>query len=255
VTSLALLLLALAPSLGQESAFASGLVRSVELEARPGTFVQHFRLDREGAREGEAPLALVRYVAGADPTDGVRVELELDYLAAGVRVLHTEEASPLLRRLVYRELCEGGGRTLFLEGTPEAGFRGYELGGREVVRRAPTRQGEFPLLVVESLRFGLVQPGAVNVLEPLAAEFEPLELATRASGATRELEARRADGSLRWRILARGEELLEWRFQERGPAAQPIAAAEFERLREAHERTRSEAREAAAAARRLPRVR
>jgi len=237
----------------------TGLVRSIELESRPGTWVQHFRLDREGARADELPLALLSYVAGPDPTGGVHAELELDYLAQGVRVIHVEQASPSLRRLVFRELHERSGRTLFLEGTPETGFQGYELGGREVVRHDQPERGEFPLLLIESARLGMSTPEHLAVLDPLAAAFEPLELASTSADGVRHFEARRADGSLRWRVSLRGERIEEWRSQERGPAARPISPEEFERLREQNELMVRAAREAAAQAKteavRRPRLR
>lgn len=228
----------------------SGLVRSLELESPPGTFEQHFRLDREGARADELPLALMRYVAGPDPAGGVRADLELAYLADGLRLIHTERASPTNRRVVFRELGERAGRTLFLEGTPEAGFEGYELGGPEVVRheldQSGGRGGELPLLLIESARLGLNGPDQLAVLDPLAALFEPLQLETRLLGAEREFEARRADGSLRWRVSLRGQELIEWRFQERGPAARAVPREEFEHLRGQHDLAVRTAREAAA---------
>ncbi len=246
-----LLAASLAGRVAQESPrppLASGLVRSIELESRPGTWVQHFRLDREGARADELPLALLRYVAGPDPAGGVHADLELDYLADGLRVIHTEHASPSLRRLVFRELDGRAGRTLFLEGTPETGFQGYELGGREVVRHELDERGEFPLLLIEAARLGMAVPGDVAVLDPLAAAFEPLALTSRALEGGRVFEARRADGSLRWRVTTRGERLEEWRFQERGPLARAITPEESERLREQHDLGVRTAREATARA-------
>lgn len=233
----------------QPAPLDTGLVRSIELESRPGTWVQHFRLDPEGAGPDALPQALLRYVAGPDPVGGVQAELEIDWLAADLRVIQIEQASPVLRRLVFRELRARAGRTLFLEGTPEAGFQGYELGGREVVRRAPGLRGEFPLLLIESARLALVVPGEVAVLDPLAADFEPLLLTTVGSPGERTFEARRADGSLRWRVGLAGERIREWRFQERGPIARAITSAESESLRERHELTVKTAREAAAEAR------
>jgi hypothetical protein len=230
----------------------SGLVRSLELEGAAGTWVQHLRLDRPRARENELPAALLRYVAGPDAEGGVRVELELQYLDEPLRVIHTEQASRVRRRLVFRELHAAGGRTLFLEGTPAAGFQGYELGVREVVRHAfgsdrARAAGEFPLLLVESARMGFPLPLETAVLEPLSASFEPVRLVQSGPGAARTCEARRSDGSLRWRVTLAGARIEEWRFQERGPAARAISPEEFTRLREQHELAASAAREAASA--------
>jgi hypothetical protein len=230
----------------------SGLVRSLELEGAAGTWVQHLRLDRAGARAGELPAALLRYVAGPDVEGGVRVELEVQWLDEPLRVIHTEQASRARRRLVFREMHAAGGRTLFLEGTPEAGFQGYELGVREVVRHAfdPARAraaGEFPLLVIESARMGFALPSGTAVLEPLSAAFEPVRLAVEGPGAARTCEARRSDGSLRWRVTLAGARIEEWRFQERGPAARAISTEEFMQIGAQHELAASAAREAASA--------
>lgn len=242
----------LAPAQEPAGALDSGLVRSLELERLEGTFVQHFRLDRPGAYADEPPLALVRYVAGPDRAGGVRADLELAYLDDEVRVIHAEQTSFAQRRVVFRELRARAGRTLFLEGAPEGGLAGYELGGSEVVRHKLAEPGELPLLLVESMRRGRPLPGEALVLDPLAATFEPLQLTSRPGTGPgsdeRVFEARRSDGSLRWRVSARGEELLEWRFQERGPAARAITPEEFQRLHAQHELGMREVREAAAAA-------
>lgn len=228
----------------------SGLVRSLELAHAPGTWVQYLRLDRAGARAGEPPAALLRYLAGPDAEGGVRVELELQYLDEPLRVLHTEQANRQRRRLVFRELHEHGGRTLFLEGSPATGYQGHELGTREVVRHAfdsAAGAGELPLLVLESARMGFPLPADLALLEPLSAAFEPVRLAVDGPGAARVCEVRRSDGSLRWRVTLSGARIEEWRFQERGPAAHAISPEEHARLREQHELSATAAREAASA--------
>lgn len=225
----------------------SGMVRSLELEPLPGTHALYFRLDGASARPDQAPVGLLRYVAGPDREGGVRVDFELQYLATNVRVLHTEQASLACRHLVFRELREGAGRTLFLQGTPAAGFEGHELGIGEVVRRALPGPGEFPLLLLESARLGQELPPEALVLDPLSAGFESLRLTCTVQGDLRAIEARRLDGSLRWRVVARGEELLEWRFQERGPVARSVPREVFEALLEQHAGDQAEVREAAAA--------
>jgi hypothetical protein len=229
----------------------SGLVRTLELEPLPGTFAQYLRLEREGARPGEAPLGLLRYVSGPDREGGVHVDLELQFLADGLRVFHTELAAPARRRVVFREVRAGAGRTLFLEGTPATGYAGYELGVGEVVRRERAGFGELPLLLIESVRLGQAVPEELSVLDPLSADFEPLRLVRLDPPSAEQadehvLEARRTDGSLRWRVAARGGELTEWRFQERGPVARAITRAEFEAVLEAHDNSVRAAREAAA---------
>jgi hypothetical protein len=216
----------------------SGLVRSLDLEPAGGTWVQRFRLERVGAREGEPPVGLARYVAGPDPEGGERVELELQYLARGVTVIHIEQVSPARRRLLFREVRERGGRTLFLEGE-SAGLSGYELGGPEVVKRE-LADGALPLSLIEAWRTGGTLPEEANVLDPLAASAEPLKLLQRQEeDGSRVLEARRADGSLRWRMKTQAGELRELRFQERGPLALPVTREEFESIRAQHELERS----------------
>jgi hypothetical protein len=226
----------------------SGLVRSIELGAEPGTWVQHFRLDKEGTAPAKVPLGLLRYVAGPVPGGGLRVELELEFLADDVRLIDVEELGALGRRVVYRELGARTGRTLFLEGTPKAGFAGYELGGPSVVHHEDLGDGALPLVLIESVRRGAVLPERAPVLDPLAASFETLTLRLEGAGDTREFEARRADGSLRWRVNVSAGRLEAWRFQEGGPLARAISAAEFEALRGQVELERSTAREAAARA-------
>ncbi|MSR63833.1 MAG: hypothetical protein EXS08_15515 [Planctomycetes bacterium] len=231
-----------------------GLVRSIELSPAPGTCVQHFRLDREKAREGELPVALLRYVAGPDGEGGVRAGLEIEYLDGHLHVIHTEQANLERRRLVFREVGERAGRTVFLEGSPEQGYSGYELGGPTVVRRsfpADCGAGELPLLLLESVRLGFALPENLAVFDPLGARFEDVELALRANAegqmaGERTHEARRADGSLRWRVTLQAQEIRAWRFQERGPLASAIPAEEFARLREQHDQARRAVREAAA---------
>jgi len=243
--SLLALLLAVAVGPQDASWLESGLVRTVELESRPGAWAAYLRLDREGAPSGSAPIGLLRYVAGPDPEGGVHVDLELQFLGGGVRVLHSEQAAFGRRRLVFREVCAGAGRTLLLEGGPSSVFQGYELGPREVVRHTDAGCGELPLMLVESSRLGYLLPDEGSVLDPLSASFESVRLLQRDEGDARILEARRMDGSLRWRVTFQGSELAEWRFQERGPVARGVSREEFQRLIEAHEVRTREAREAA----------
>ena len=223
----------------------SGLVRSLDLEPASGTWVQHFRLERAGAREDEPPVGLARYIAGPDSEGGLRVELELQYLAGRVTVIHTEQVSPARRRLVFREVREHGGRTLFLEGASGAGFSGYELGGPDVQRRE-VADCVLPLSIIETARTGGTLPDEADALDPLAASVEPLRILQRSEEreGERVLEARRADGSLRWRLRVLAGELRELRFQERGPLALPVTGEEFERIRAQHELEARAAQEA-----------
>lgn len=242
-----LFLLALVPQ-QRRGLIDSGSVRSVELESGPGTWAQYFRLDDSVARPEDAPQGLLRYVAWPDRQGGVHVDLEVQFLADGLRVVHTEEASLEHRRLVFRELREGAGRTVLLDGTPATGFEGHELGIGEAIRLRPGT-GEFPLLLIESARLGDELPAELSVFDPLAAAFEPLKTKSWWQDGEHVVEARRTDGGLRWRIRFRGEELLEWRFQDRGPVARSIPREVFQALLDRHENGVRKAREAAASTR------
>ena len=228
-------LLALAVQGRNGSPLESGLVRSLDLERASGTWAQHFRLDRPGAPEDEPPVGLARYVSGPDSEGGARVELELQYFARGVTVIQIEQVSPARKRLVFREVRERGGRTLFLEGPSGAGLSGYELGGPEVVRRE-LADGLLPLFLIEAARTGGALPEEADVVDPLAAGVEELRFLRREDREGESvLEVRRTDGSLRWRLTTLAGELRELRFQERGPLARPVTAEEFERIRAQHE--------------------
>jgi hypothetical protein len=238
----------------------SGLVRAVELAPPAGTEVEYFRLDAGPAAGDELPQALLRYVTGPDPAGGLRVELELQYLAEGLRVIHGERALRGEQRLVFREVGERSGRTLFLQGTPDSGYEGYELGGPTLVRHAFPPGGELPLLLIDSARRGLPPPAEGRVLDPLGARFEPVRLSFRGgapgipSDEERTLEARRSDGSLCWRVGFRGNSCTEWRWHEGGPVARAISREEYEDARSRHELSERAAQEAAAEARRRPAV-
>jgi hypothetical protein len=241
------LLLALGTSLPQQgkSPLESGLVRSVELEALPGTFVQHFRLDSPAGADAPAQ-GLLRYLSGPDPEGGLRVETEITWFAEGLRVLQGERVNGAERRLVFRELGARTARTFFLTQHGSAVCEATELGGPEVVRRTFPATGEFPLFLVESARRGLALPASAEVFEPLGATLEPLTLTTSGGFEERTLIARRADGSLRWSVTFRAAEPIAWAWQDGGPRARAIAREEYERLRTEHELSVRVAEEAAA---------
>jgi len=243
--ALLLSLLGLLPQQGQAAPLESGVVRSVELDAPPGTFVRHFRLDSPAGSDAP-PQGLLRYLAGPDPEGGTRVETELSWFADGLRVLHLERLREDERRLVFRELGPRSARTLFLTGRADQPCEATELGGPEVVRRTLPAGGELPLFLVESARGGLAPPREARVLDPLGAAFEPLTLATRGGFDERTLEARRADGSLRWSVSFRGAEPVAWAWQEGGPRAHAIPREEYDRIRAEHELAVRVAEEAAA---------
>ena len=233
----------------REQATALASVRAVELEAPPGTLVQHFRIEDERPPVGAEPRGLMRFVTGPDPEGGLRVELELLYFEPELRLIHTERATDAGRELVFREVRADGGRTLFLHGSPATGYESHELGGREAVRRTQSGAGEFPLFLVEAARRGLALPSAPDLYEPLAARFEPTR-AVLVPGEEPALELRRADGSRRWAVRFRAGVPVEWRWLEGAAIARAIAPEEFERLRAQHDTQRRAALAAAARAER-----
>ena len=215
---------------GQEARapIETGLVRAVELESLPGTFVQHFRLEPARATASGDAVGVGRYLAGPDPEGGLRVELELVYFEGDVRVFQCERATLSERKLVFREVRPAGGRTLFLTGSPSAGYECQELAGGEALRRVLSDAGEFPLFLVESARRGLALPGEAQVFEPLAAQPER---GTVAFVAGESLALRRSDGSLRFAVRFEAGAPVEWRWNERAPVARAISRAEYEELR------------------------
>lgn len=243
--ALLLTLLCFAPQQGKAAPLESGIVRSVELDAPPGTFVRHYRLDAP-AGPAAPPQGVMKYLAGPAPEGGLRVETELQFFSERLRVLHAERVGALERRLVFRELGPRSARTFFLTARRGEPCEATELGGAEVVRRTFAESSEFPLGLVESARRGLALPKDVAVLEPLGAVLESLALATRGGFEERTLEARREDGSLRWSVSFRAEEPVAWSWQEGGAQARLIPQAEYERLKGEHELSVRVAEEAAA---------
>jgi hypothetical protein len=228
ITPVLALLAALAPVQEARSPLESGLVRAVELESPPGTFVQHFRLESPAARAGEV-AGLARYLSGPDPEGGLRVELELEYFAGEVRVIQSERASLTGRRLVFREVRLDGGRTLFLTGSPTAGYECQELAGGEALRRTFEDAGEFPLLIVEAARRGLALPTEARVFEPLAGQPEPSAIALLDD----RLVLSRADGSVRFATRFADGAPVEWTWNDRAPVARAITREEYGSLRAA----------------------
>jgi hypothetical protein len=226
------LLLALGPSAPQASSASrpleSGLIRSLEIESPPGTYVQHFRLD-PGEGSGP-PLGLARYVAGPDG-QGTRVELELAWFEPELRLIQTERASAYGRLLVFREVRPGGGRTLFLTGDPGRPWSCHELGGPEPLRREFPVGGELPLLLLEAARRERVTGPLAPTFDPLRAGFEP----ARARLVQGTFELRTDDGGLRFAVDLDGDRLVGWRWQAGSPVARPVSPETWESLRREHE--------------------
>ncbi len=210
----------------------TGLVREVELGGPPGTRVAHLRLDREPVREGAPPLGLARWVSGPDPRGGLRAELELEFLEAAVRVIHSERASSRERVLVFREIRGREGRTVFVKGSPADGYNGLELGGAAAVRHFRGESGELPLLLLEAACSGAGVPPSAQVFEPLSASFEETRCAL---GSPEVFELRRPDGSLRWQVELHEGAPVAMRWQESGTRARAITVEEYARLRSEHE--------------------
>jgi len=227
----------------------SGVVREVQLAQPSGTLVQHFRLDRGALREDVPPSGLARWTSGPDLGGGLRVELELFFLEDGVRVFHSERASSSGRVLVFREVRERAGRTLFLEGSPEGGYASIELSSAEPRRRAHAERGELPLLLLEAARRGAQLPASTLVFDPLGSTFETTHLELGLAEGAQRFELRRADGSRRWRVVFREGLPIEMGWQEDGPVARAIVEEDYQRLLAEHEARRHEREQQAATAR------
>ncbi|MEW6073940.1 MAG: hypothetical protein AB1726_15270 [Planctomycetota bacterium] len=226
------------PAQDRTSPLESGDVRELVLGSPAGTRVEHFRLDLEGDPADGAPMGVLRWVSGTWVEDGVprglRLETQTIFFAAGARVIHTEVLSRDERKLVYREVRPGGGRTLVLEWPAGGEPRVLETSGGRVQRHlVETARGMFlPLALVEEARRGAVLAGPLSVFSPLAAAAEPLVVDCRdvagADPGRRELTLSRAGGVFAGSFTFAGDSLARFQWQKGGVQARPISAADHE---------------------------
>lgn len=212
-------------------------VRELYLGQPAGTRVEFFRLDREpaepGARKG-APLGIARWIGGPDPEGegGWRVECDTLFFDSETHVIHTERLRPRARKLVWREVRERSGRTVFLTWDPELGVKSIEMTGNDQIRREldPGRGALLPLSAVEMVRQGTDLHGSAPVFQPLGNALETLSFSVRDQADERVLELRREDELCAGSYRFRGKELVAFRWQAGGPMASRITRAQYEAL-------------------------
>lgn len=235
---------------GLRRALDNGDIRSVALHPPAETRIEHFRLDAvawgsELPDPSAEPLGVVRFVHGPDAEpmpDGPveRLEQEITFFDADTRVIHIERLHPNVRRLVWREVRPGSGRTLLVNWSLHAGMRSTETIGGAIVRRDhDVSRGAFlPLYLVDLARERNAFDGAFRVFQPLARAIEDVHLETwveiGSGGAPGEadrfvLSMRRSDGTSAGRYAFEGERLVAFQWQRGGPVAREISRNEYDR--------------------------
>lgn len=230
----------------QGRALENGDIRSIAVHPPEETRVEHFRLDAvdwdaELPDPDTEPLGLVRFVQGPDveePADGParRLEQEITFFDADTRVIHTERLHPVTRRLVWREVREGSGRTLLVDWALHGGMRSTETVGGAVVRRDhDVSRGAFlPLYLLDLARERQSFDGVFRVFLPLSRTIEDVRLETwtevGTGGSDRfVLSIRRPDGTSAGRYVFEGDRLVAFQWQRGGPVAREISRNEYDR--------------------------
>lgn len=192
-------------------------------------------------REGQ--LGLVEFhrrrVAG-----GWQLEQEVNFPFDQVRLMAVECLSARSPRLVWREICASGGRTIFAEWTAESErLKVVEWGVDGSLRESlsTSRGAVMPQYLLELARTGQIVGGRFEVFDPLRGELDEwtLELAylrvdgdqsANPAAYRRRLEFRRRDGSLAGRYLFEGGRLESFQWQEGQVRARRISAELFAQL-------------------------
>jgi hypothetical protein len=236
---------------GSPAPLASGVVRTLELSGDSATHVRHFRLDRGRAELAAKPAGLLRWLGGRDPSgEGLRLEIEATFFEERVLVVHRERLRHEELVLTWREVREGGGRTLVLSGSPAEGYAIVDSTLAGIERRSVDGRGELPLALLEAARRGQALPAELALFEPASGAFEPLRVIARAGERPTErvVELVRADGTLRTRARFEAGEWLEWCWQEGGLVARAIPEEDYERWIDEHRTRRTPAAETTEAA-------
>ena len=231
--------------------------------------VEHFVLERTDADGRERVVGWVEW-RRTELAHGRQLQCEVRF-ADGERVLHVERLTPADARLVWREIGERSGRSLFAEWMRDGhGLRMLEW-GRDGARRGQIgAEGTvvMPLYLIELARGGAATQGRFATFDPLGRRLEPLVLRTsyelgraRAASARRDAgaEAREddlpgsgdgaapfaplrtvelvhADGTSAGSYAFEGTELIAFSWQAGGARARRIPAGEWRAAIESLER-------------------
>lgn len=195
------------------------------------TRTEYFVLE-ERRSEGNDPVAVLA-LRRVPLEDGVLLEQEIFFRAAGLRVLTDETHRGDEVRLVWRELRSSPetGRTWMVEWDGAAhSLTTASHGTRSKVHGSLAGPcPEFPLALIESLRTQ-DRSGTISTLDPLARGLETLEVRTDVEGETRVVSLTREDGSFAGRYRFEGTSLVELQLQGGARVARPCTRAEYQRL-------------------------
>ena len=200
-----------------------------------------FRLDPPGMEPDpeRRPVGVARWITGpldaAESDEGRRVELELRWFGADVRLLVAERILPTEHRVIWREQRGGGGRTVLVSvdrADPTALVRVTETAAGAVRRRTMNRdRGAWQLLSLVEAASRDVQPhGGARVVMPQMATVEPTELQLETdSDGRRTLSLRFPDGLGGPSFTFEQRELVAFAWQAGGPVATRIPQDEHAR--------------------------
>ena len=200
-----------------------------------------FRLDPPGMQPDSErrPVGVARWITGpldAEQSDeGRRVELELRWFGADVRLLVAERILATEHRVIWREQRGGGGRTVLVSvdrSDPAALVRVTETAAGAARRRTMNRdRGAWQLLSLVEAASRDVQPhGGARVVMPQMAQVEPTELKLeQAASGRRTLSLRFPDGLGGPSFTFEQRELVAFVWQAGGPVATRIPQDEHAR--------------------------
>ena len=258
-----------AAQLGPEAPRPGAGVRELTLRKTPGTRVEYFRLDRmpdsedaDGARR-RAPVGVVQWMRGplaprssgssgssgaAGPDGGAprraasaqgtpptragwRTAYEVLLFEERTRVLSTERLTPELRELVFREVRDRSGRTVYLAWPPTGPITTTDTVGADIFRREIQLDGDaaLPLSAVELARRGETWEGAMPVFEPLSNDFELQWADLQPVPGGRVLRLNREGGRTAATYRFEGDRLVSFEWQRGGLVATAIPVDEFQR--------------------------